>query len=72
MAAAPSVLSTAQFGRGMAPKKTDPSGDPKFNKPKFTGGTGSKTMHISKGHVPKPPGIHPHHRKAGKRSRRAH
>jgi hypothetical protein len=68
---ASAVLSQSQFGR-VAPKKKDPSGDPKFNRVRFSGSAGgSKTMHIAKGAVPKPPGEHPHHRKAGKRTRRA-
>lgn len=65
------VLSPAQFSRGLPRHAKDPASDPKFSKPRFSGGTGSKTMHIAHGHVPKPPGSHPHHRKAGRRTRRA-
>lgn len=65
---ASSVLSQKQFPQ----KRKDPSGDPKFNRVRFSGSAGgSKTMHIAKGAVPNPPGEHPHHRKAGKRTRRA-
>lgn len=65
-----SVLSPTQFS-GSPVSKKDPSGDPKFNRVRFTGASGSKTMHIASGHLPKPPGSHPHHRKSGKRTRRA-
>lgn len=69
--ASPGTLNKAQFTqRKVTPK--DPSGDVRWNKPRFSGNPGSsKTMHIAKGHVPKPPSSHPHHRKAGKRSHRA-
>jgi len=66
------VLSKAQFSSETSQKKTEPSGDPKFNRARFSGSAGtSKTMHIARGKVPKPPGEHPHHRKSGKRTRRA-
>lgn len=66
------VLSQAQFRKRAPDRPHDPSGDPRFNKIKFSGVPGkSKTMHIARGHVPHPPSEHPHHRKAGKRSRRA-
>jgi hypothetical protein len=62
-----SVLSKAQFST----KTTDPSGDPKFNRVRFSvKPTISKTMHIAGGHVPKPPTTHPHHRKIAKRPHR--
>lgn len=72
-----SVISQAQFGKRAPNRAKDPSGDPKFNKPRFGGHTignvpsRSRTMHIAKGHVPHAPETHPHHRKSGKRSRRA-
>lgn len=69
--AATSVLSKKQFG-GSHQVTKDPSGDPKWNKTRFSGSPGaSKTMHVAAGHLPKPPSVHPHHRKAGKRSHRA-
>ena len=69
--AATSVLSQGQFP-GPRQKKADPTGDERTTKVRFSGEPGnSKTMHIAGGHLPAAPGIHPHHRKAGKRPRRA-
>jgi hypothetical protein len=69
--AATSVLSQKQFP-GKRQLVKDPSGDPQWNKVRFSGSAGaSKTMHIAGGHLPKPPSVHPHHLKIGRRSHRA-
>jgi hypothetical protein len=69
--ASASVLSEGQF-HGTRQKRRDPTGDAKFSKIKFSGSPGdSKTMHIAGGKLPRAPEKHPHHRKAGRRTRRA-
>lgn len=63
------LLSSAQFAR--TSKNGDPGNQYK-GKPRFSGDPGdSKTMHIAKGRLPNAPGVHPHHRRAGRRVRRA-
>jgi hypothetical protein len=65
------ILQKRQFGTTPRFKK-DPSSDDEHDKPRFTGGSGSKTMYPHKGRLPKAPTKHPHHHHAGRRTRRAH
>lgn len=62
-----SVLSKHQFS-GKRQLRRDPISETR--KPKFSGAEGSKTMTIAGGRVPRPPAKHPHHRKAGRRTKR--
>jgi len=66
-----SVLAEGQFG-GKRQKRVDPHTIDMLG-PQFSGQPGgSKTMTIAGGHLPPPQAKHKHHRKAGKRSHRAH